>query len=154
MSRQNPSCIISEGEPVTDKKSIATLLNDYFTSTGPKLPNKIKHAFGTKAPPTLVNLPYTFEFKEVDESSVLRELLKQTKPRDWNKLKIMLPQLYQVLPRLLIRPYFRKNFQISGKRARLFAFTNHDPTSLNNYSPITILPILSKMLEHIVHQQV
>ena len=46
----------------------------------------------------------------------------------------MLPQLYQVLPRLLIRSYFRKNFQISGKRARLFAFTNHDPTSLNNYS--------------------
>ena len=29
-----------------------------------------------------------------------------------------------------------------------------DPTSPNNYRPITILPILSKILEHIVHQQV
>ena len=48
VSRQNPSCIISEGVPETDEKSIATILNDYFTSIGAKLANKIKHAFGTK----------------------------------------------------------------------------------------------------------
>ena len=125
------------------KNLLQQSFNDYFTSIGAKLANKIKHAFRTKAP-TLVNLPYTFEFKEVNESSVLRELLKQTKPRDWIKLKIMLPQLYQVLPRLSIRSYFRKHFQISGKGSRLFPFTNHDPTSPNNYSPITILRILKE----------
>ena len=49
------------------KNLLQQSFNDYFTSIGAKLANKIKQAFGTKAPPMLVNLPYTFEFKVVDE---------------------------------------------------------------------------------------
>ena len=75
ISGQNPSCIISEDEPVSDQKSIATILNDYFTSIGMKLAEKIKSTFRPKAPPRPpCNLPYNFEFEEVDEFSVLREL--------------------------------------------------------------------------------
>ncbi len=45
--------IISEDEPVTDQKSIATILNDYFTSIGTKLADKIRSTFSPKAPPPL-----------------------------------------------------------------------------------------------------
>ena len=41
-----------------------------------------------------------------------------------NYLKILLPPLYSVLPRLLMRHYFHKHFPIFGKRARLFPSTN------------------------------
>ena len=44
-SGTNPSCIISEEKPVTDQKSIATILNEYFTSIGTKLADKIKNTF-------------------------------------------------------------------------------------------------------------
>ena len=73
-SGTNPSCIISEEKPVTDQKSIATTLNEYFTSIGTKLADKIKNTFRTRNPSPATDLPYSFEFEEVDESFVLREL--------------------------------------------------------------------------------
>ena len=73
-SGTNPSCIISEEKPVTDQKSIATILNEYFTSIGTKLADKIKNTFRPRNPPPATDLPYSFEFEEVDESFVLREL--------------------------------------------------------------------------------
>ena len=71
-------------------------MKDYFTSIGAKLPNKIKHAFGTKAPATLVNLSYTFEFKEEDELSVLRELaaLKTNKAMGMDQINAKLLKDY------------------------------------------------------------
>ena len=33
-------------------------------------------------------------------------------------------------------------------------FKSNDPTAPNNYRPITILPIISKIMERIVHRQV
>ena len=65
-------------KPITDQKSIATILNEYFTSIIRKLANKIKSTFQLKTPPLSSDLPYIFEFKhrfeEVDESFILREL--------------------------------------------------------------------------------
>ena len=46
--------------------------------------------------PTLANLPYTFEFKEVDESSVLRELaaLKTNKAMGMDQINAKLLKDY------------------------------------------------------------
>ena len=78
------------------KNLLQQSFNDCFTSIGAKLANKIKHAFERKAPPTLVNLPYTFEFKEVDESSVLRELaaLKTNKAKELDQIDAKLLKDY------------------------------------------------------------
>ena len=161
VSRQNPSCIISEGVPETDEKSIATILNDYFTSIGTKLANKIKHAFGTKAPPTPVNLPYIFEFKEVEESSILRELaaLKTNKATELDQINAKLLKdsaspIVSGLTKIINASLFSQTFPDIWKKGKIVPLhKSKDPTS-NNYRPITILPILGKILEHIVHQQV
>ena len=51
--------------------------------------------------------------------------------------------------------YFHKHFLIRGKKGKIAPLLkSNDPTSPNNYRPINILPILIKLLEHIVHQQV
>ena len=44
ISGQSPSCIICEDEPVTDKKSITAILNDYFTSIGTNLADKMDNS--------------------------------------------------------------------------------------------------------------
>ena len=161
VSRQNPSCIISEGVPETDEKSIATILNDYFTSIGAKLANKIKHAFA-KALPTPVNLPYIFEFKKVEESSILRELeaLKTNKATGLDQINAKLlkdsaSSIVSGLTKIINASLFSQTFPDIWKKGKIVPLhKSKDPTSPNNYRPITILPVLSKILEHIAHQQV
>ena len=51
-SRTTPSCIISDDVPVNDQQSIATIMNEYFTTIGSKLANKIKEKFKPKAVPS------------------------------------------------------------------------------------------------------
>ena len=156
VSRQNPSCIISEGVPETDEKSIATILNDYFTSIGAKLANKIKQAFGTKAPPTAVNLPYIFEFKEVEESTILRELaaLNTNKATGLDQINAKLlkdsaSSIVSGLTKIINASLFSQTFPDIWKKGKIVPLhKSKDPKSPNNYRPITILPFLSKILEH------
>ena len=76
-SRTTPSCIISDDVPVNDQQSIATIMNEYFTTIGSKLANKIKEKFKPKAvPQPSSHFPYCFEFKEVDESLIFCEVRK------------------------------------------------------------------------------
>ena len=52
--------------------------------------------------------------------------------------------------------FTHKHFQIFGKKEIKITplFKSNDPTAPNNYRPITILPIISKIMERIVHRQV
>ena len=73
-SETGPSCIISEDKTITDQKSIASILNEYFTSIGTKLADTIKSIFQCKQYPPSTSLPFSFEFEEVDETLVRQEL--------------------------------------------------------------------------------
>ncbi|CAB4038930.1 Hypothetical predicted protein, partial [Paramuricea clavata] len=98
----------------------------------------------------------------VDEVSVLQELskLRTTKATglDGISAKLLKDSAY------IIAPYLTKIFNLSlrcgsfpdiWKKGRVTPiFKSGDPTSSNNYRPITILPTLSKLLERIVHHQV
>ena len=54
-----------------------------------------------------------------------------------------------------MRHYHSQTFPDIWKKGKIVLLNkSNDPTSPNNYRPITILPILSKILEHVVHQQV
>ena len=162
MSRQNPLCIISEGEPVTDEKSISKIISDYFASIGAKLAAKIEHKLGTKAPPPLVDLPYSFDFQEVDEPSVLRELaaLKTNKATGLNQINAKLLKdststIVSGLTKIINASLFSQTFPAICKKGKIVPlYKSNDSTSPNNYRPISILPILSQIMEHIVYQQV
>ena len=128
-SETNPSCIISEDKPVTDQKSIAAILNDYFTSTATKLADKIKSTYQPKQPPPATDLPYSLEFEKVDESFVFRELsfLKTNKVTSasirsmQNYQKIQLLQLHLIQRRFSMPRSSHKHFQICGKKEKLFS---------------------------------
>ena len=59
------------------------------------------------------------------------------------------------LTKIINASLFSQTFPDIWKKGKIVPLhKSKDPTSPNNYRPITILPILSKILEHIVHQQV
>ena len=162
-SGTNPTCIISEEKPVTDQKSIATILNEYFTPIGTKLADKIKSTFHQpKQPPPATDLPYSFEFEEVDESFVLRELssLKTKKATGLDQisakiLKDSAPTIASSLTKIFNASLLSQTFPDVWKNGKIIPlFKANDPTAPNNYRPITILSILSKIMERIVHRQV
>ena len=111
---------------------------------------------------TTATSPHSFNFKEVDEMSVLQELSKlrtnKASGLDGISAKLLRDSAY------VIAPYLTKIFKLSlrcgsfpdiWKKGRVTPiFKSGDPTSSNNYRPITILPTLSKLLERIVHHQV
>ena len=105
------------------KNLLQQSFNDCFTSIGAKLANKIKHAFETKAPPTLVDLPYTFEFKE---SSVLRELaaLKTNKAKGMDQINAKLLKDYassivSCLTKIVNTSLFSQTFSDIWKKAKI-----------------------------------
>ena len=161
-SGTNPSCIIFEEKPVTDQKSIATILNEYFTSIGTKLADKIKNTFRPRSPPPATDLPYSFEFEEVDESFVLRELslLKTNKATGLDQINAKLLKdststIASSLTKIFNASLLSQTFPDIWKNGKITPlFKSNDPTSPNNYRPITILPIISKIMERIVHRQV
>ena len=101
------------------KNLLQQSFNDYFTSIGAKLAKKIKHAFRTKAPPTLVNLPYTFEFKEVNESSVLRELLKTNKATGLDQIKDYASLIVSGLTKIINTSFFSQTFPDIRKKVKI-----------------------------------
>ena len=161
-TKTTTSCIISENVPVNDPRSITTIMNGYFTSIGSTLAKKIKELFKPKLPKTTATSPHSFEFKEINEMSVLHELNK-LKTNKATGLDGISAKLLKDSARV-IAPHLTTIFNLSlrcgsfpdiWKKGRVTPiFKSGDPTSTNKYRPITILPTLSKLLERIVHPQV
>ena len=159
---KSPSCIISEEMPITDQKSIASILNEYFTSIGSKLANKIRSTFQPKQLPPSTDLSFSFEFEEVDESFVPRQLssLKTNKATGLDQISAKLLKdsastIASSLTKIFNASLVSQTFPDIWKNGKIIPlFKSNDPTSPNNYRPITILPILSKLMERIVHKQI
>ena len=105
------TCIISENVPVNDPRSIATIMNDYFSFIGSTLANKIKDLIKPKSIKTTATSPHSFNFKEVDEMSVLQELSKLRTNKatglDGISAKLLRDSAY------IIAPYLTKIFNFS-----------------------------------------
>jgi hypothetical protein len=138
-------------------------MNDYFSFIGSTLANKIKDLIKPKSIKTTATSPHSFNFKEVDEMSVLQKLskLRTNKATGLDGISAKLPRdsgyiIAPYLTKISTSPYAVAHFPTSAwKKGRVTPiFKSGDPTSSNNYRPITILPTLSKLLERIVYHQV
>ena len=69
-------------------------------------------------------------------------------------LKDYASSIVSMLIKIFNTSLFSQTFPDIWKKGNIVPLYKSRPTSPNNYSRITILPILSKILEHIVHQQV
>jgi hypothetical protein len=104
----------------------------------------------------------TFEFKEIDVASVFKQLstLKTNKSTGLAGISarllkdaaaIIAPTLTDIFNQSLKSSIFPKIWK-DGKVTSIFK--SGDRSTLSNYRPITVLPILSKILEHFVNTQI
>ena len=89
-----PSPTISNGIEHKDTKSLASLFNNFFTNIGITLANAIKQKYARSTPAS--NPPYkvhvTFQFKEIEISSVIKQLstLKTNKSTGLDRISAQL----------------------------------------------------------------
>ena len=160
----SPTSVISEGVEHKTSKTIASLFNNFFTNIGISLANAIKQKCASKTfhsdQPPQVNS--TFKFKEIEVLSVQKQLsaLKINKSTGLDRISarllkdaavIIAPTLTDIFNQSLKSSTFPKIFK-EGKVTPIFK--SGDRTNMSNYRPITVLPILSKILERFVHTQI
>ena len=160
-SESRPQCIISDGVQYSSPKSIASALNSYFASIGKMLADKIISVVISNDE-TVPRLPENyFQLNELDESTVLLQLLslKPNKAIGLDKisarlLKCATHSICCSITRLLNLSIQSGKFPEIWKCSKVSAlFKSGNRTNPSNYRPISILPTLSKILEKAMRSQ-
>ena len=139
------SSIISNGIEHKDTKSIASLFNNFLLLL------------------LLLLLVYaTFQFKEIEISSVIKQLstLKTNKSTGLDRISARLlkdaaPVIAPTLTEIFNHSLKSSTFPQIWKDGKVMPiFKSGDRSNMSNYRPVTVLPILSKILERFVHTQI
>ena len=159
-----PSCILSNGVETTNSQSISTLFNTFFTGIGNTLADAIRQRLPTNifTNNQIPQFNSTFEFKEIKIKSVFKQLsnLKTNKSTGLDGISarllkdaaaIIAPTLTDIFNQSLKSSVFPKIWK-KGKVTPIYK--SGDRSNMSNYRPITVLPILSKILERLVHTQI
>ena len=128
------------------------------------LPIKRKETivFGNDMEQFMQSTSSAFKFHEISESDVLKHVNEMPLNKatglyhiSVNILKISIPFILQPLTHLMQVSLKRGGIHSAWKVARITPLhKGGDPTNVANYRPISVLPILSKVLEKIVFEQV
>lgn len=151
---------ISSNEVTSDKALIAKKFNDFFINVGPTLANKIptqslkpEHYLKDKMVNSILLMPLLEpEFDEIIKS------LKSGAPGydGLNKaiLEFSMPCIKTTLIHLLSQSLMQGIFPQELKIANVIPlFKNDDPMKFNNYRPVSLLSILSKIYEKVMYNR-
>ena len=140
-------------ETLTDKSAIANKLVDHFTLLPPSTP--VVH------PISLSFAPTNFHFSELREEDVLRKLTsldagKATGPDRISArlLRMVAPTIYCSLTKLFNESLLSGQFPSEWKEANITPIPKSgDQKDINNFRPISVLPIIAKLFEFFVTKQ-
>ena len=164
LSRATATTTISSlnlcGKKITGDRCMAEVTNHHFTTVGPKLAAQIKTLLSNDPLKNISNEPSTrIKLQPVSNSQVLQYLrnLKARKSSDPGNLPTKLVkdaaeyislQLCQIFNSSLTSGVFADIWK-TARVAPIFKAGTRD--DLNNYRPISVLCIISKVFETIVH---
>ncbi len=158
-----PDCFDIDGKSTSDYKTIADGFNNFFTNIGPNLADKIPT---TDVPfdnflDNIASPLHSFFLTPTDPDEVIKlcgTLRSGASPGDDD----IRPDIVKVV-KLEIAPVLVHIFNLSIitgivpdklKYAKVVPiFKSGDSTSCNNYRPISILPVFSKVFERIIHKR-
>lgn len=162
-----PEHVIKDGNIcLTNNTDIANEFNNFFTNIGPKFASQIdtsnKRPFESYLYKIKDNL--SFKFHMIQEKNVL-EIIKSMQPKsscgfdgfNCKLIKCCASSLVKPLTLIINQSLTTGIFPDQLKTAKvipIYKENNLDHNILNNYRPISILPVLSKIFEKIVHIQV
>ena len=153
------------GSVVTGCQKLSEAFNDHFASIGPKLSNKIHSNQGIRSYSdylTCCQNRATLQLKETRPSIVFSLLSKLSVSKATGLDKIS-AKLLRVCPDLIadsLCSIFNRSintgiFPEEWKCSKVVPlFKEGDRKDLNNYRPISIIPVVAKVFEKIIHDQV
>ena len=151
------------GATVTNESAIANHFNDFFASIGLLQASKVPHSDPNAYVRYLRNPPRcNFTFNLVNQNDVLA-IISKFKPKtssgfdkiSMKLLKRIAPVLSHPLSIAINQSFSTGIFPDLLKLAKVFPlYKKDDATLLTNYRPISLLPVLSKVFEKIVHKQI
>lgn len=144
-----------------NSKDIANKLNDFFTSVG----QKISESMPANNLDPMANMrgdyPNSFFFQPVTPATIYSTILSlKNKSTDLSSISVI---ALKHISSLISSPFaiiINKSleagiFPNSMKIAKIIPIPKPgDPCNINNYRPISILPVFSKIFEKIVHNQI
>ena len=160
-------CLKNEGENVFDPKLTANIFKDYFSNLAkklvailPKPPKKFGERYISSFYEKL-NINSIFSFKAVDEETIVNILqnMKESKAPGIDNingrfLKDGAKIIAKPIAQLCNLSLSSSSFPSCCKTAKLKPlFKKGSKTDPQNYRPISLLPIISKVIERVVHNQ-
>ena len=163
-SRKTNNCCIKEikSNSIYGPPELADVFNDHFCSIGPKLASLIYSNNGPSHLHYLEGTDKCFELKCTNPSKVFSLLSKLCKSKA-SGLGMISARLFRECADLIADPFcfiFNQSIRSGifpqewkcAKVIPLFKEGNH--SDLNNYRPISIVPIVAKVFERIIYDQV
>ena len=148
--------------PITNSLGIAEALNSYFTSIGPCLAAKLSYEPFESEITHNLKPESSFQLNEVDESVIYKELAQLNVNKAAGPDEIP-AKFIKLCGQFILKPFTHVvNLSLKYsivptemKKARVRALYKNKGSKLlpNNYRPISILPVFSKILEKIVNFQ-
>ena len=156
-----PECLIIDGNEIKDKITIAEKFNDFFINVGPNFAAKIntegKRVFTSYLTKTI---EHTFTFDNVtieDISKIITKFEPKTSTGHDNLSMKILKRLTTILEplTLIINQSLNSGiFPDSLKIAKVIPlFKKDNEMIVDNYRPISLLPVISKVFEKCVFNQ-
>ena len=148
---------------IVDKRVISNSMNSYFCSVGEELANKIEDC----AKPLLTGM-YTmnkcstkFHFNNIQDQHIRDAMAKVKTSKGFGNdkissyfLNLALPIISKSLTCLFNRSISQCKFPASWKIARVTPiFKDGDKSAKENYRPISVLPVISRLFEKIIYNQ-
>ena len=155
------STLVINNKQVTDPKEIADNFNNFFVNIGPNLTNKI---------PTQNKNPISYLKKSVTNSLLLNPVtsdelvrlissLKSSNAQGWDGILISIVKktysnCINVLLHVISLSFSKGIFPKEMKIAKVIPlYKNDNNMMVNNYRPISILPVFSKLLERLMYNR-
>ena len=151
-----------DGQNISDDNVIANSFNNFFTNIGTKLSSEIemsntsfKHYLKN---PSLQN----FEFQLINEDTTLK-IIDRLQPKDTcdadglstNILKMIKNEISEPMTLLINQALQTGIFPNNLKLAKVIPiYKKGDNSKLDNYRPISILPVISKIFERVIFNQI
>lgn len=158
-----PECFNIDGSLISDRSKLADAFNKFFINIGPKLASTIDppvsnvtyESFLTDKPGT------SFEFSAVNYDSVVNAIdsLKNKTSCGYDQISNQMlksikveisPVLVIIINQCLETCVFPPNLKLAKVSP---IFKKGDNIKIDNYRPISLLPVISKIFEKVLHQQ-
>ena len=163
LGRKHPDGGINEitvdNKPISSPGDIAQLFNDYFINIGPKLASSIVSDCSYSEFLTKVQGEFCFKLIEVSQIRKLFNSLSLSKATGIDRisakiLKLASPIISKPIAEIINRSIVSQIFPNEWKIAKVIPLHKKGPRNvLDNYRPISILPVVSKVYEKILYEQ-